>query len=197
MTPVTRKIGLLCSGLLLLASTPVVVAQIIEAVRERQAYADLALAVRPLNQPPVVVTSTNVIIAGRSFGRFGEDIVVLNVEEKRRARKRIVVVERRGGEPEKHWTYRVLSYDAKHQVARDTFRFPDRMGRPERTVFARFVSPRPIGFTNSSLQYIPTLFYPVLFPWGTLLAGVLIVLFVSRRRLPLSSKHEFDSDAHG
>jgi hypothetical protein len=43
-------------------------------------------------------------------------------------------------------------------------------------VLARFVSPSGIGFTSDLLQGWPTILYPLVYPWLTFLAGLVLLL---------------------
>jgi hypothetical protein len=78
--------------------------------------------------------------------------------------------------------YRLILAGEDGAVHVEVFAFHDRAWPLYRTLLASRVSPFPIGFYSEVLQVWPNPAYPVIFPWGTFILGLVLVLSAHRRR---------------
>lgn len=78
----------------------------------------------------------------------------------------LVVAQRLGGN-----RYRTVSVFADGEVVEDEFDYADRCEPPVRALLIRYVVPHPSGYCSDVLQVWPSIFYPVLYPWGSGLLG--------------------------
>ena len=111
------------------------------------------------------------------------DVALLQLHDKDTGETLLVIAERKGDILEKKsWRYRLLGIKEDGTRTDEEFDFEQRGEQLHWGVIARYVSPQPIGFSNDSLQYLPGLLYPVVFPWLTTAIGIAILLFVGFRR---------------
>ncbi|HYH05983.1 MAG TPA: hypothetical protein VEK11_02885 [Thermoanaerobaculia bacterium] len=181
--------------LLVLGSAYPLAFQIAEVVASRSAYARYfpvqVAAPTTVDGHQIDVTDRAIVIDGRRIKRLEDtrSIAVVDLRDKRLGGSTPVVVEWRGGRDRATWQYRTVAVQANGQVAFDEFSYSERGSPRIRTVLARFVSPTGIGFFSDATQGWPTVLYPVIYPWLTVLGGVgmLLVSFLAARRHPRSS----------
>jgi len=68
--------------------------------------------------------------------------------------------------------YRTVSILADGSVVEDEFDYAGRCSPPLRAALIRHVVPHPAGYCSDLMQVWPSLFYPILFPWGSGLVGL-------------------------
>jgi hypothetical protein len=68
--------------------------------------------------------------------------------------------------------YRTVSIFADGRVVEDRFSYPERCSPPVRAWLIRYVVAHPSGYCSDLMQVWPSLFYPVLHPWVSGLAGL-------------------------
>jgi hypothetical protein len=81
--------------------------------------------------------------------------------------------------------FRSVMLNSDGAVREEIFFYKDRGTPPIRAALARYVSPTPMGFHSDLMMGWPTLLYPLLFPFGSGLAGIicfLVAIKLRRRR---------------
>ncbi len=182
-----RWLGLL----LVLGSAYPLAFQIAEVVAGRSAYAryfpvEVAAPIT-VDGHRVDVTDRAIVIDGHRIERLEHtrSLAVVELRDKRLGGSTPVVVEWRGGRDRSTWRYRTVAVQRNGQVAVDEFSYSERASPRIRTVLARFVSPTGIGFFSDATQGWPTVLYPVIYPWLTVVGGVgmlLLRFWAARRR---------------
>lgn len=72
----------------------------------------------------------------------------------------------------------VYFIDPDGQVQQDLFSLGDRARPVYRTMLARFVQPAPVGFYSDVLQVQPSLYFPILYPFASAVAGAVMLVFL-------------------
>ncbi len=75
--------------------------------------------------------------------------------------------------------YRVLRIPEVGKISEEVFPHSARTDPVERTFFVRLVYPNGIGFYSDVLQVWPSVIYPVAYPIGTALAGLILLCFAT------------------
>ena len=118
----------------------------------------------------------------RDADRYWGYVYLMRVVD-REGPERLVVAQNLGqGE------YRTVSVFADGNIIEDKFNYGARCSPPIRAQLIRFVVPHPSGYCSDVLQVWPSLFYPILYPWFSGLAGFISlgvsgVLWRRRRRI--------------
>jgi hypothetical protein len=75
--------------------------------------------------------------------------------------------------------FRILFVEPNGEVSEESFRYAERTFPLYRTMLARSVFPSTMGFTSNVYCSYPSLFYPILYPWGTGTIGFALLLAVA------------------
>jgi hypothetical protein len=87
--------------------------------------------------------------------------------------------------PETSDEFRLLLVDKQGAVKTEDFSLGQRANPLYRTILAGFIYPQPLGFYSQILQGAPTLLFPILYPWITGIAGLLLCVWGLARRFTL------------
>jgi hypothetical protein len=117
---------------------------------------------RPATSPVSAIVRLNYRDANRYWG-----FVYLMRLVDRAGKERLVVAQHLGKN-----TYRTVSIFSDGNVVQDEFDYAGRCSPPLRAALIRYVVPHPAGYCSDLMQVWPSLFYPVLYPWGSGLAGL-------------------------
>jgi len=178
-----RRLSLLIGLLLLGGSLYMLLLQVREAVVSAHAYA--CYQVQRLESTPsdlqgheVVVRAEHLFVDGNPRLTLlpGSRRALLFLTDRRRGTTRMALVEMTGGEQQTSWVFRIALVSQNGALREESFKYSERAQPEYRMVLVRLVVPEDIGFTNSSLVLMPSLVYPILFPWSTLGAGVVVSL---------------------
>lgn len=111
--------------------------------------------------------------------RLGPDTVAARRARKARPRTRLgfVLESVRGTRPPylHALRFRVLGWQPGGPVSEQDFAYPDWDGDPHAVLVANLLG-SPIGIQNQSLSYWPSLLFPVVYPLGSALLGVLLIV---------------------
>jgi hypothetical protein len=90
--------------------------------------------------------------------------------------------------------YRTISVFADGRVVEDSFEYAERCAPPLRAALIRYVVNHPSGYCSDLLQVWPSLWYPVLYPWMSGVAGAtLLLLGMFRARARPTVREAMDS----
>ena len=109
--------------------------------------------------------------------------------DKRSGTTRVVVAQSLGAPSgsvrydEREQRYRVLAISDDGSVNEDVFTYPERGSPAVRAWEIRGVVPHPFGFYSDLMQVWPSLWYPLLYPWLSGLAGTVMLVVVSLMKL--------------
>lgn len=122
-----------------------------------------------------VLVRPNFLDDNRYHGYFG----VLTVEEK--GIEKFVVIQRISGTaftPDKNLSWRILSVDSGGQVEEDRFTFDELGEVPQRVNMINLTTtaPSPVGYQSDILLGWPSLIFPLAYPFGTALVGLILVV---------------------
>ncbi|MDR6553513.1 hypothetical protein [Paenibacillus qinlingensis] len=111
----------------------------------------------------------------RYHGYFG----VLTVKEK--GREKLVIIQRTSGTaftPDKNLSWRILSIDSQGQVQEDRFTYDELSEVPQRVNMINITSASPfsLGYRSNILFVWPSLLFPLAYPIGTAIVGLLLVI---------------------
>ena len=70
---------------------------------------------------------------------------------------------------------RIIFVNENGKVTFDTFPISERIQRLERTPLIRLTGDWQIGFYTNSSDYYPSIFYPILFPFGTIIIAITLL----------------------
>jgi hypothetical protein len=104
--------------------------------------------------------------------RYLGSVTLARLLDKRASRPYLVVAQSLRGNK-----YRVLWIDADGKVTEDVFGRDEICARPVRAMIVRHVTPSPIGFCSDILQVWPSLVFPILYPFVSGFAGLVLVVF--------------------
>lgn len=122
-----------------------------------------------------VLVRPNYLDDNRYHGYFG----VLTVEEK--GIEKFVAIQRVSGTaftPDKNLSWRILSIDSRGQVQEDRFTFDELGEVPQRVNMINLTttSPSAVGYHSDILLGWPSLIFPLAYPFGTALVGLIFVV---------------------
>ena len=103
----------------------------------------------------------------RDANRYWGYVYLMRVVD-REGPERLVVAQNLG-----HGEFRTVSVFADGIIIEDKFTYGARCSPPIRAALIRFVVPHPSGYCSDVMQVWPSLFYPILYPWFSGLAGVI------------------------
>jgi hypothetical protein len=122
-----------------------------------------------------VLVRPNFLDDNRYHGYFG----VLTAEEN--GIEKFVVIQRISGTaftPDKSLSWRILSVDSGGQVEEDRFTFDELGEVPQRVNMINLTSTSPsaVGYQSDILLGWPSLIFPLAYPYGTALVGLILVI---------------------
>ena len=169
-------------------SASVTMLQVWEASAKRVAYRrfrphEVAMPIT-LGSYVVRRSDTSILIGDRAVAWRSShftNTAFVRLEDQLTRESVLAIVGYHGGIRERDWQYDILFVKQDGTVQRDSFTFAERRHRPHRTLLARYVSPRDIGFTSGVLTYWPTFTYPILFPWLSGLTSLSILIAIGAR----------------
>ncbi|HTG14452.1 MAG TPA: hypothetical protein VK747_04195 [Blastocatellia bacterium] len=102
-------------------------------------------------------------------------IAILTLKDKQLQQERLAIIQRVAGQHYPDDTrYRILFVQPDGTVTEEWFSYPERANPMYRTVLATFAHPEQLGFHSQVLMYWPTILYPIIYPWLSGLAGLLL-----------------------
>jgi hypothetical protein len=149
-------------------------------------------------------TPVHIIVDGRDYGlpidavarpyfrdanRYWGYLRLKRITDLRSGVANVVVAQALGAPPgtvrydDRLLRYRILSISDDGVVHEDVFTYPERGHPPVRALAMNGVVPHPFGFYSDLMQVWPSLWYPLLYPWLSGLAGIVILLVVSLMKL--------------
>jgi hypothetical protein len=86
--------------------------------------------------------------------------------------------------------YRILFVRPDGHITEEWFNYGERDVPAYRAMLAQYVHPEPLGIKSQAMTFWPTIYYPILYPWGSgllgflssVIAGIFILFRRSRRR---------------
>jgi hypothetical protein len=106
---------------------------------------------------------------------------VLMLHELRSLRQWTCFAERAGSTAKKSWHFHIVCSAPTGDLREEWFSFEERSKPLYRTLLVRYVCPDPVGFKTETLQYWPSLYHPIAYPWLTSILGVLALMSTWRR----------------
>ena len=130
-------------------------------------------------------------IGGNGLNRYYGEIAFLHLEDKKNEQTQFIVLLKTtrelqkempngdiiGGVPEEKLKFKLYAVNEKGEVNNQTFSFTERDALQTELLNAGGLSPYSIGYYTDAWEGYPTLFFPLLFPFLTLVNG-LILIFV-------------------
>ncbi|WP_409292757.1 hypothetical protein [Peribacillus sp. SCS-37] len=91
----------------------------------------------------------------------------------------LLLIQRFGNDEVKNNSWRILWIDKNGQVKEEAFDNEGRKKLPYRTtlLLAFMVTPENLGYKTDEAVGYPTIFYPLMFPFGSFLAGIVFIMF--------------------
>jgi hypothetical protein len=124
--------------------------------------------------------------SGGNVSRYYRSVALAMLTDRKVGKKYLSVVEGFGSLLSKSWCYNILSV-SKGSTKLEHFAYEDRAAASYRIPLIRLVGP-PVGFHSGLLQLMPTWWYPILYPWLTLLLGATASVVGYRRRRNLGQR---------
>ncbi|OCT16939.1 hypothetical protein A8709_16845 [Paenibacillus pectinilyticus] len=117
----------------------------------------------------------NYVDENRYHGYFG----VLDVKEK--GTEKFVIIQRISGTAfttDKNLAWRILRVDPNGQVQEERFTYDQRSENPQRVNMINITttSPFALGYQSNILMGWPSLFFPLIYPFGTAILGLIFVI---------------------
>jgi hypothetical protein len=102
---------------------------------------------------------------------------ILTLTDREKHEDKLAVIQRVAGKQYPDDTrYRILFLAGDGSVSQEWFSYGERANPPYRAMLAQYVHPEPLGISSQINSYYPTLFFPILYPWGSALIGFLLLL---------------------
>jgi hypothetical protein len=135
-------------------------------------------------------------VGQEGLNRYYGEIAYLILEDKKKDEKQFILLLKKtremqkempngdivGGVPTEKLKYTLHSLDEKGKLTNETFSFNNRDALQTKLLNAGAVVPYTIGYYTDAWEGYPTIFSPYIFPFFTLLVGVIMMLTFSPLR---------------
>jgi hypothetical protein len=157
--------------------------------------ADVAIVVD--GRPVSIARNVTVRPFWLESGRYNHDLALVRFEDAFQKTSALAVVQNLGVDPSRprlpnggydfdFLRFRMIRLDQDGQLHEEIFFRKDRGHPPLRAEVARFASPSPMGYYSDLMQVWPSIFYPLVYPWGTTALGLLVLAIGTKRRSSVS-----------
>lgn len=134
-------------------------------------------------QPTVLTTidtkdySLNSPVELDNNGGYNSWAHILTLTDRQKNEDKLAVIQRAAGKRYPDDTrYRILFLARDGSVSQEWFSYSERSSPPYRAMLAQFAHPEPLGIWSQIDSYYPTLFFPIIYPWGSALLGFVLCI---------------------
>ena len=135
-----------------------------------------------------VSTADEIWLSNRDRGsRYYSWIDVLKVKDLQKNSESVVLIQRLTADDERmeDRVWKLIQIDESGEVSEERFTYQN---RHEHLLGVRLINYSgttlmSTGYYSDLLHYYPSIYYPILYPFGTVIMGVLLVIFGCKRRL--------------